>query len=83
MPKPNSKTISIQEQIRFLNHRLQNTPHGIPHPDLPTEQSLIDYMIKLFQDKKAIWVKHPDAWHFVLLREGQKPPMGISKWVWE
>ena len=74
---------SLEERINHLNQQLNNHPHGIHHEKLPNDKELQDYMTALLHNEKAIWVKHPDGWRYVLLRPNMKPPFGISKWVWE
>ena len=83
MPKPNTKSTSIEERMKSLMHQLQNAPHGLPLSQIPEDQPIRDQLAALYKERQAIWVKHPDDWYYVLLRNGNKPPLDISNWVWQ
>ena len=75
--------MNLQQKINQLETKLRNNPQGVPYPELPTEEELIAHLVKLYEEKKAIWLKEKDTWYYILLRNGHEPPMNISKWVWQ
>lgn len=74
----------MTNKVKQFEHRLRNTPNGIPYPEIPEDPEIIKYIQQLYRKDHGMWVKYLDnTWYFVLLRTPGQPPMGIKKWIWQ